>query len=250
LFALFQTTPLLQIRKIRNKNFMPEIARYKFDEGSGTVLHDSFSGGNGNFFSPPNWTSLDGVIPGAGFNGSNAVQGTNPNLSVPPPQYSISLWVKNSQTTGQLLFESRDTSGGVIYVVSLNDPTPDSVRFFMDNGSGTQFIRADFPYPQDSVVHNIALTYNAGVVRCYIDGAEVSPLSSVGTPITVTATVSSDFRFGVSFAVPRWQTGAMSDTRIFDHALSPAEALSIYQEVVPASGGKFTVEILELIERG
>lgn len=144
------------------------------------------------------------------------------------------MWVKNSQTTGQLLFESRDTSGGVIYVISLNDGTPDSVRFFFDNGSGTQFIRAEFPYPQDGAVHNLILTYNAGVVRCFIDSVEISPLSSVGTPITVTTTVSSDFRFGVSFGVPRWQTGAMSDTRIFNHALSPSEALAIYREVVPA----------------
>src|SRR5262245_21593621 len=137
-----------------------EIARYKFDEGSGTVLHDSFGGGDGNFFAPPNWVSLDGVINGAEFNGSNAAQGTNPNLSVDPPQYSISMWVKNSQTTGQLLFESRDSGGGVIYVVSLNDGFPNSVRFLFDNGSGSQFIRAVFPYPTDGLVHNLALTYN------------------------------------------------------------------------------------------
>jgi hypothetical protein len=225
-----------------------EVARYKFDEGAGTVLHDSFSGGDGNFFGPPIWTTLDGVIEGAEYNGSNAAQGSNPNLSVAPPQYSISMWVKNSQTIGQLLFESRDTGGGVIYVVSLNDGTPDSVRFLFDNGSGTQFIDATFPYPQDGAVHNLALTYNAGVVRCFIDGVEVSPLSSVGTPITVTTTTSSDFRFGVSFASPpRWQIGAMADVRIFDHALSASEVTGIYQEVVPPIGGGMSLELLKLI---
>ncbi|MDA8696034.1 hypothetical protein N9C70_03890 [Flavobacteriales bacterium] len=168
-----------------------------------------------------------------GFNGS--AYGVLSNAAMPTGEFSISAWVKQSQ--------SWSTGSGIefICVGSASNTAWGTIAgtefIHLNRGrgcSGNGQVLSGVNFPLNEWVH---LTYVCGGVgaatEVYLNGDYVG--QSLNT--TSGSCGSSDLYFGVDvFSAPEYITGGLDDVGIWNRALSDEEVLALYTAAPPISG--------------
>ncbi len=194
------------------------VGYWKFDEGFGTIAHDSSGNGlDGTLNGNPQW--VIGQVGGAlEFDGDDSVEiPHNPLLSI-TNEITITAWTyMNANASGEmsivskggwaandLPYELTETPGGVIFW-----------QFYDDGGRDT--CAPDSP-PVDEW-HHLAATYDGQIFKCYIDGELADEWAYAGTmpENTASVTIGQRSRGGTYF------NGVIDEVAIYNRALGADE---------------------------
>ncbi len=197
-----------------------------FDEGnSGTIVLDRSGNGNTGTITGATWTT--GKIGGAlSFTGAGNYVTIGDNISLRPTKITISAWCKPSAVND--FYHIIEKTGSDCILNLENDMGAGKrLRFYVfDSDSVGHGIQSDNEL-LSNIWYNVVGTYDGIIQRLYVNGIEQSQTLSWSGSIrqTEAAThIGSD-----SGHTYNWN-GLIDDVRVYDVALTAAEALAIYNE--------------------
>ncbi len=201
------------------------VAYYRFDEGAGTILHDSSCNGNNGVITGAAWSN-------SGLTGGTLVfNGSSNWVEVPDPTSSSSLdlttgmtveaWVNPASVGGDNPVILKDAGSYSLYANSAISGTPAGL---VDLGSsnGTGYVFGPARLPLNAWTH-LAATYDGATEKLFVNGVQVDSEAHTGSievntgnpePLYIGGSSSG---WGPSFA------GTIDEVRIYNRALSGAE---------------------------
>jgi hypothetical protein len=232
-----------QSRLIQDVSADNLIAQWKFTgnandasghEHNGTLMTGYISGGT----SPVDGATLPQLVADR-FNTANSAYNfqKGANIEVPytidlnPKEFTITMWVKRSETNSDNYMFSLNTYNG--FKFQLQGANFLFMTFQGDNGyhdvdSNPGVVPAD-------VWTYAAVSYTNGTMKFYINEKLVKTAAVTGTPVTLPSPVN--LVIGQSLPKSKIGTsyfrGALDDIRFYNRALTDAEALSIYTTEQP-----------------
>lgn len=208
------------------------VARWKFDETSGTSAADSTGNGHtGTLNGGPTWQSSSGKLDGSlQFDGVNDYVDAGKITEISGASAAtITGWMYRSSTSetaefGQYLASNRFlivwSNDGLVYNQAENGA--DSYPFYANSSTGWHHFALVFDGSQSSWSR----------VTAYFDG-QAQTLTPGGTaPSSTLASGASQpaFRFGLDYLISnRFYGGSLDDVRVYSRALSASEILQLYQ---------------------
>jgi hypothetical protein len=184
---------------------------WSFNEGSGTVAHD---------------TSL--------FNHDN---GTVPSESaLEPAKVTVSAWVNDSSSPGDFKYiVGKGSNGCLAASYALYTGAGGGLAFYTSANGGTSWTVSPDAGTSvwDGQWHNVIGTFDGATVRLYVDGKEVGSGTPDTSPISYGLPTTSDLVVGnyPSCVGGLGFNGAIDEVKVFDRAL-PAQEIRL---VVTAS---------------
>lgn len=208
----------------RSGSPVPDMLWWKLNEGSGTTLTDSSTGGGaGGEHDADYVTGKSGSGYALDFNGSSDDGATSATLAYDTDTLTIAFWMNRDSTTGvRMILESstnlNNTNGGFgVYIDGTN-----LVVGFRALPSG-HYRSESIAAPAVGEWHHVALVmkrnYNNGAtygdVVFYVDGTEVAS-TVVLNAITVTSNWSTQVLYvGARNRSSLWFSGLLDDVRIY-----------------------------------
>lgn len=205
------------------------LAVYTFDEGAGTVAHDSSGNGfDAALMNGAGWATgqqgsaldLDG--------GSELVDLPN-GLVEPCDDFTFAAWVRlDANDTWARIFDfGNDTSRNMFLTPAAGNPN--TMRFALKipgiNAGLEEQITYPYTFPLGVWTH-VAVTLSGVTGRLYVDGAEVESAIVIGDPSAMGATVNN--RFGDSqYTSDPALDGRLDDVRISCRAFSASEIAAL-----------------------
>ncbi|HEX7261785.1 MAG TPA: LamG-like jellyroll fold domain-containing protein, partial [Luteolibacter sp.] len=194
------------------------VAYWTLDETTGTVAGDEVGAAAATLYNGAAWAA--GTINnGLSFNGVN--QHAKAAINIPESNTAVSFWFKTSQSGGGL-YSVVDNGSGHDRHIYLNAGNIKARIYSEETISSTGQNYADNQWHQ--VVH----TYGgvAGGQKLYVDGA----LIASGTKTSSNFTTQTAIELGYSASSPTpYFTGLLDDVRIWNRALTAAEAQALAQ---------------------
>ncbi len=216
------------------------VARWTFNEGSGTTAADS--SGNGY-----NATLFNGVTWVAGkLNGAISANGANQYVSTPAINLSatsavtIAAWVNRTYSTagGHVLIEasSNYNSSTTGFGLFPDDATCGGIQVAVHGNSG--YSVNCFAQPSSGVWHHLVAVYDktqAGTAETslYIDGVLQTPTKNLNTTANTNAFGSNPIYLFSRGGTQEFNAGLMDDLQIYNRHLTAAEVQQIYTGSVP-----------------
>ena len=140
--------------------------------------------------------------------------------------YTVAAWVNYTDTNG-----NRGILGTRFNSDNTFDLKVDATRIHGDVGNGTAWLSSavDVVTAQGGAIttgvwHHILYAVEPGVTRIYLDGALASTVTYTGTPLFMKS--GQELRIGCSYPA-EYMRGAIDEVRIYNRALSAAEAASL-----------------------
>ena len=193
------------------------VASYHFDEGSGTVLHDSSGNGNDGVVSGATWMpgkSLSALS----FNGRDSwvtVPGS-PSLDLATGM-TLEAWVNPNQLSGSWrTVVLKEQSGHLAYALYANGagPGPSS---HVNTGADRYATRsAVLPTGRWSFLTG---TYDGANVRLYVNGQLSATFAATGT----IARSTQPLRIGGNSVWSEWFSGLIDEVKVYNRPLTAAE---------------------------
>jgi chitodextrinase len=199
------------------------IGYWNFDEGSGTIAHDTSGGGYNGTINGATWTT--GEINGAlSFNGSTSYVAT-PNIAL-GSTFSVSAWVNptvTTQTGYARILETRYNGGLYLGV----DPSGTKYKLIVNQGSGsTGGCGLAFGCAEGGTVtagwHLVTATYDGTTATLYVDGT-VAATDTFTAPSATNLPLYVGKYYGGGYI---WN-GSIDDVRLYNRALTATEVASI-----------------------
>lgn len=211
------------------------VFQYDMSAVSGTTVSDlSGNGLNGtlvNFAATP---VTEAGPSGTGLLGLTFTRASQQKIDVGAAQalldlssFSIAAWVKITETdTPDNNWEIMEKYG--CYWLNVRDGSQGHIVRFAFSNNGTP-VQCDSPtaFPRDGTWHHLAGTFNGTILRLYIDGVQVSTLSSTAAPVQNDLALSVGAKTQTGVAVSNYMQGALADVRVYNGALTAAEVASI-----------------------
>ncbi|MHC4538081.1 MAG: LamG-like jellyroll fold domain-containing protein, partial [Planctomycetota bacterium] len=200
------------------------VVHWGFDEGSGTVVHDtSGNGHDGTINGTPQW--VPGIAGGAmHFDGSTYVDVADDIGEF--ETFSIALWFKYDSFIADWnsIWHNNDWTSGWLHHMVTNYSGQDIRVQFAINGAGDQF--GTTPIETDVWYHS-TVTYDSttGEMNFYLTTDEEKQAN-----LDVALTVSGPATIITAGQIGGWEGGRLSsatfdDIRMYDHILSEVEIL-------------------------
>jgi hypothetical protein len=211
------------------------VGYWKFDEGSGTIAHDSSGNGNdGTFNGDPQWVT--GYFGGAlEFDGSGDWLdcGSDPSLSI-SGAVTMTAWIKvNTLGLDQKVGGNQDNANGGYKMTFYSN---NKVEFEVRNSSNAGTLNRDVAggtILQTGEWYHVAGVYSQadGYIRTYVNGVLDRELATT----TVLGASPGPFRIGCEpFTTSSYNfNGVMDDLRVYNTALTEDEIKSAMYEGFP-----------------
>ncbi|UCE73608.1 MAG: hypothetical protein JSV56_11365, partial [Methanomassiliicoccales archaeon] len=209
------------------------VGYWNFDEGFGTIAHDSSGNDNhGTFSGDPQW--VDGVKGGAlEFDGNyDWVEIGHSQILKPATQITFSAWVKlyyNYEAVYIVSGYYSDRVGGFALC-----PHMYMKDFYSSVYTTSGWVNVNYdsfkPVSQD-IWYFLACTYDGTIAKLYINGMKVDEL-----PISGDLKYSSNpFRIGTKSNYQRIYdvNGVIDEVRVYNRALNSMEIWRVYNSVFP-----------------
>ena len=199
------------------------VAEWHFDEGAGSILHDSSGNGNDGMIYGATWTegisggalSFDGVDDYVEAFGSWGGRDWN--------EATIEAWVKTSSITGD--FQAIVSSTGCNFF-HLQLHSGGNIAFWNDAGITYFPIISQSP---TGVWRHIAISVKSGNSKLYVDGIEVGSVSMAFSNITK----ATELHIGNGHQNGRFFNGIIDEVRIYNRALTADEIREHYYRYLP-----------------
>jgi hypothetical protein len=214
------------------------IAHWKLDEANGTTAVDSVGGHDGTVVGNPTWSA--GTLGGAlDFDGAGDRVDVGSILDGSASQISVTAWVFKRDTGDDRVISKSSSTAIVDHIFSLG-VTGTTIRTRLrttDNGGTSNYDGGSIPLNQ--WVH-LAFTYDGGMLRIYMDGAETASHAITGDMIASTLDVAIG---NVNATDDRYWNGLLDDVRIYDRFLDPVEIADLAAQGGGGGGSPTIVEV-------
>jgi concanavalin A-like lectin/glucanase superfamily protein len=201
------------------------VAAYAFDEGAGTSVTDSSGGGNNGVISNATWTVAGRYGNALAFNGTNAWVTVNDSASLRlTTGMTLEAWVlplsipsKNCSTPNCPWMDVVHKETDCFYIEASSDlnQQPESGGIF---ASGKHIVFGPAPLATNAWTH-LALTYDAAMVRFYVNGTLVAAGPET-SPLTIS---TGPLRIGGDSVFGQYFNGTIDEVRVYNRALTAAE---------------------------
>ncbi len=220
------------------------VAYWKFDEGSGEVIHD-FSGnshngtlivGSGGTQSATSsiWTNgLSGKINGSlNFDGTDDIVNMGTSTAFNIATGTVSVWFNlNSHTILDKTIIGKDLSGGNngdfnLRVAESDDATnPSKIEFKTENGGSSYYVASDNIAPTNEWVH-VAVLFGDGGMRMYVNG--ILQKSTASQVYGMTNASANLFISASATGNTDYFNGKIDEAKIYNYHLTPEEIKQEY----------------------
>jgi chitodextrinase len=197
------------------------IGYWNFDEGSGSVAHDTSGGGHDGAVNGAAWTTGK-INTGLRFTGTSSA--ITPAFALGAP-FSISAWVNPSVIPQVGYVRIAETHYATGFYLG-TDTTGTKYKLIVNGGSG---ITGSCSYgcaeggTISSGWHLVTATFDGATARLYVDNAVVG--SDTFTP----STASLPFNIGVAYTGSGYGwNGTIDEVRLYNRALTAAEVNAIF----------------------
>ena len=201
------------------------IGYWNFDEGSGSVAHDTSGSGYNGTMTGAAWTTGK-INSGLSFNGTTSAVVTS-GIAL-GSRFSVSVWTNPAATTQAVYGRILETQyNGGLYLGA--DGSGTKYKFIVNTGSGaTGACGSAYGCAEGGTIaagwHLVTATYDGAAARLYIDGAQVASE-------TFTAPGNTNYPLYVGRYYGSngygWN-GALDEVRLYNRALTAAEVQAIY----------------------
>ncbi len=188
-------------------------------------LTDSINGDNGSLHGGGKFAASPSLL-----SGSNDLalylNGTNGYVSIPEESQldmitnlSVSFWIyADASPTGD---EGQRIVAKVYdWDIKLNSVYPQFT-------SGSNYAMANYSVPLYTWTH-VVFTYSTGQVTAYINGQQVSLAANTFTSGTPLPTYADGIYLGTDSSISDFYSGSISDVRIYNRVLAPADVQALY----------------------
>lgn len=194
------------------------LGRWRFDEGSGLIAHDSSGKGNDG-------TLQNGVAWTGGKSGTAvSMNGTNQYISLP----ATGMPASNGAQTISWWMNYPSIPSSVQCVIGLtNDSAGSALQCGFRNGQVTVWkygggVLAQAPAPAPGVWHNFVYTFDLTTHRLYVDGLEIN--ATTAEPQTA---IADKLEFGRWSGGSEYYSGLLDEVSIYGDALSPTDVANL-----------------------
>jgi len=210
------------------------VGAWHFDEGDGTIAHDTSGEGNDGTLYDANTTNDDGNTPPQWIDGKfgKALEfdGVDDYVKVPDsasldiyPSFTLSCWVKWIEFSDVDKILDKTKPGGDGWSYRYNN---DNQKFgFWDNSN--TWTESDSVALETNIFYHVAITYNGTTLVFYLNG---DALSSVTVTIPSTIDTTEPLKIGgAGLSVsPKPMNAIIDEPRIYNRALSEEEISDLY----------------------
>ncbi|MHC4586285.1 MAG: LamG domain-containing protein [Planctomycetota bacterium] len=241
-----------EIQQLYEDGLGDMVAHWTFDEGSGTIAHDSAGNNHGTLVNDPTW-SVGQIDGGLGFDGSNdyVVVADDSSLDI-AGAISFSAWIKlHGDLDWQIIISKRGPGGGYPYggyTFHFQDRywnTGGAYRLLFTKTNGIagsgggnygthkhwDRVASNKDDWQTDVWYHVAATWdgttNTNSMKMYIDG-QLDATHTAKQAFILT----NDYALTIGDILPQLTdpfNGVIDDVRIYKRALSAAEVQALYQ---------------------
>ncbi len=199
-----------------------QVGYWKFDEGYGTVAHNSGNQGsalNGSI-SSATWTNAGKFCKALSFNGSSSLVTVTPTNTL-SGSYTVSAWVNPGTTSGVIgIMGSRNS--GADNSFDLKFQNDNLIHADIGNGSSWLVTNADYPYVYSSGVwYYVAYVVSPTGYTIYLNGNQVASGTFSGTPLLYDTT--HIFHIGEGYYTGENWNGTIDEVKVYPSALTTAE---------------------------
>ena len=196
------------------------VAAYGFNEGTGTAVADSSTGGgNPGTAAGTSWAAVGRFGRALSFNGSSSSVTVADSASLRlTTGMTLEAWV-NPAALGASTWRTavfKQTAGGMAYALYANDgggrPTGQVNVVGEQNAAGT----AQLPL---STWTHLATTYDGATLRLYVNGAQVASKPQTGS----IAASTGPLKIGGNAIWGEYFSGLIDEVRVYDRALAVTE---------------------------
>jgi hypothetical protein len=218
---------------IKSKLFEGLISHWNFDEGSGTIAHDSAGSNHGTIYGAQ-WTG--GIIGGAlNFDGVNDYIDVPDSESLRFSQndaFSISCWAMPAVGGGHIVCKMRESGAKRVFgYEALWQPSMSAFEFTVESSlTGYTPVRTGNGSAPAGKWYLFTAVYNNKNITVYLDGEQAG--TGVFAYNTGSTTPDKNLSIGVrsyDLKMENYFEGLIDDVRIYNRALSAEEIQQLYQ---------------------
>ena len=100
--------------------------------------------------------------------------------------------------------------------------------------AGSNYAALSSTLPLSTWTH-VVFTFSAGSVKAYVNGKAASFQTNTFTSASTLPSYQYGLYFGTDSSITNFLTGALSDVRIYNRALSADDVSALYSSVTPAT---------------
>jgi hypothetical protein len=216
-----------------NLQFYFDAANGKSYPGTGSVWYDlSGNGRHGTLINSPTYNS--------GNNGNFDFNGTSQYVQLGATYalsgatgLSIFAWQrKDSASTGVtkciVSSENNAVNGGIVF--QNHSSGPNAIQCALDSDNSGSYSGAELLYSTQQSLETwdyVGLVYNAGGMKCYVNGVEDGSLTGLSSTLTINKTWFIGYR-GIGGASAAYYDGKISVVQIYSVPLTASEVLQNY----------------------
>jgi hypothetical protein len=198
------------------------VAAYSFDALGGRILHDAAGNANNGVIDGALWSATGRFGGALAFDGADdVVTVADANTLDLSSGMTIEAWVYPTAQAGVwrsiLAKESVEVGGGVYNLYADTDTGVPAVTTVRRSGTFDE-VRGTNPVPANTWTH-LAATYDAKMLRLFVNGIELSRDAVRGRLLTSTGPL----RIGGNSLRGEYFKGMIDELRIYNRALSPSE---------------------------
>jgi Ca2+-binding RTX toxin-like protein len=194
------------------------VAAYSFDEGAGSVAHDSVGTHDGDFKNGTVWTSA------GKYGGAVSFDGVDDLITVPAAAdlnlsktFTIEAWVRPDTLTPYDTMLTKEAAGSKTFSLI---PEGDHVAPKFEvakTASSMNTINATSQLPLNAWSH-VALTFNGETLRLYVNGSQVTTI-----PQSTLYNAEGPLQIGGNLVHGEHFDGSVDEIRIYNRTLSATE---------------------------
>jgi len=211
------------------------VLHYNLDTDEGGVVTDQSSYGNNGVVSGATWMA-DGPSGGAmSFDGDDYIRVPR-DVSLEPDELTLAAWVRFDEVDGDVQGIIFKKNPNAQYhedydIMLIPEAYGQDFRFVVANTSGTQGDMDSTTQPGTGVWYHVVATFEQPNMKLYVNGVLESE-ETHNYPLH--HDVTRDVFIGTKYAyniLHRFLTGDLDEVRIYNRALTGAEALQLYTDV-------------------
>lgn len=217
-------------------SFVPDtggpVGYWKFDENTGTIAADSSGNGNSGTLTAGAAWSLGHSGAAVTFDGSSGyIQiGARPSLAL-TSSATFAAWIYPTGSANGIIINKE----GEYEIARFSDGT---IQWAIANSNpGWAWINTGGVAPVNQWTH-VAITYDGGVVKTYINGTLVQTYNGSG-PIGDVDGNQNDFRVGGRQCCSQFFQGRIDEVKVYNRVLAPSEVMLLSSSNQAANGYSF-----------